>query len=135
MLSFQPLDGPFGVRAEGKALNQLDQHDINLLIKTWQRHPLVLFQQQTPGEAELVEFSRHFGELERFERDGIYRPVNPEILYVSNLTTEDGQRLGNLGSAELAWHTDQSYRERPATGAVFHAILVPEQRERNSSRS
>ena len=46
-------------------------------------------------------------------------------MYVSNLKTEHGERLGGLGSAELDWHTDQSYRETPATGSIFHAIEMP----------
>lgn len=33
---------------------------------------------------------------------------------------ENGTHIGGLGNYEPRWHTDQSYRERPATGAVFH---------------
>jgi taurine dioxygenase len=41
------------------------------------------------------------------------------------LKTEAGERIGGLGSAELNWHTDQSYREVPATGSIFYAIEMP----------
>lgn len=39
---------------------------------------------------------------------------------------EDGGRLGSLSSSELNWHSDQSYRTRPATGSIFYAVEVPE---------
>ena len=33
--------------------------------------------------------------------------------------------IGSRGSGELDWHTDQSYMQEPATGAVLHAIEAP----------
>ncbi|MEM9930476.1 MAG: ATP-binding protein, partial [Bacteroidota bacterium] len=37
---------------------------------------------------------------------------------------EDGSNIGGLGPYELRWHSDQSYRTRPATGAVFYALEI-----------
>ncbi|MCZ6472856.1 MAG: TauD/TfdA family dioxygenase, partial [SAR324 cluster bacterium] len=34
--------------------------------------------------------------------------------------------MGSLSSSELNWHSDQSYRTRPATGVIFYAVEVRE---------
>ncbi|MEC7648718.1 MAG: TauD/TfdA family dioxygenase, partial [Pseudomonadota bacterium] len=48
------------------------------------------------------------------------------IARVSNLQDARDVPIGGLGSGELKWHTDQSYMQEPATGAVLHAIEAPE---------
>ena len=53
-------------------------------------------------------------------------------MYVSNMQTEAGERLGSLSSSELNWHTDQSYQPRPATGSIFYAVEMPEGEGRTS---
>ena len=48
----------------------------------------------------------------------------PDILVISNIM-EQGMPMGNLGAGEAIWHTDMSYRPRPCTIAILHALEVP----------
>jgi taurine dioxygenase len=129
-LDIEPLchaDGQhrFGVEIRGVDIRDADADVLNAIADLWSRQPLVLLRDQLPSEAELMRFSRTFGELEVVVRKDIHSPYHPEVAFVSNLYLENGTNIGGLGNYELRWHTDQSYRERPATGAVFHAIEVP----------
>lgn len=95
------------------------------LKRLWEEHPLLFLRRQVADEAELVAFSRHFGELDILVRDDMLSPVHPEVIYITNLLNENGRPLGGLGSYELSWHTDQIYRERPPTGSIFQAVEIP----------
>jgi taurine dioxygenase len=124
-LNTQPLNDRFGVHIQGVGLCTLDDETLSAIFRVWQIHPLVLFRRQVMTESELVEFARYFGKLHVPEPASAVSHRHEGVMYVSNLKTENGERLGGLGSAELDWHTDQSYRETPATGSIFHAIEMP----------
>ncbi len=115
----------FGVEVGGVDLRDADDQLLELLASIWSDHPLVLIRDQLLDEQTLMRISTTFGELEQVVRKDIHSPYHPEVALVSNLYLEDGTNLGGLGSYELRWHTDQSYRVRPATGAAFYAIEVP----------
>lgn len=107
-------------------LARVDEQTCTAIRETWQRNPLLQLRRQSLTESELVAFSRRFGELEVIVRKDILSRRHPEIAYISNLRDESGRAIGGLGSYDLRWHTDQSYRTKPATGAVFLAVEMPE---------
>ena len=113
----RPLDGPYGLEVPDLDLANLAPGQVAALRDLWRREPLLLLRRQNLTEAELVAFSRHFGELEIIVRKDIHSPRYPEVVYISNLKNEQGVNIGGLGSVDLRWHIDQSYRTRPATGA------------------
>lgn len=124
-LNTQPLHHRFGIQVHDVDLCTLDDDTFDAIFRAWQTHPLVLFRRQIMTERDLVDFARYFGTLHVSDRTNPVSPRLDGVMYVSNLKTEIGERLGGLGSAELDWHTDQSYRETPATGSIFHAIEMP----------
>ncbi|MFK7955403.1 MAG: TauD/TfdA dioxygenase family protein [Lysobacterales bacterium] len=126
----QPLVSPrgechFGLEAMGVALSDPDLNDLQWLRQVWSDSPLMLVRNQLLSEQSLMEFSRFFGDLETVVRTDIHSRHNPEVALVSNLYLEDGSNIGGLGTYELRWHSDQSYRTRPATGAIFFALEIP----------
>ena len=126
----QPLVAPsgdchFGVEVLGVDLTDLGTGDLEWIRQVWSDNPLLLIRWQLLTEHDLMDFSRFFGELEVVVRKDIHSRHNPEIALVSNLYLEDGSNIGGLGTYELRWHSDQSYRTRPATGAVFYALEIP----------
>lgn len=125
MLNTQPLHHRFGIQVHDIDLCTLDDNTFDAIFRAWQTHPLVLFRRQVMTERDLVGFARYFGSLHVPDQASPASPRLEGVMYVSNLKTENGERLGGLGSAELDWHTDQSYREIPATGSIFHAIEMP----------
>lgn len=80
-------------------------------------HLVVFFHDQALSPAQLVAFSKRFGEI------GYYpfvagMPEHPEVVAVVKKADEK-INFGGL------WHTDTSYLERPPMGSVLYAVEVP----------
>ena len=126
-----PLQDNFGLEILDVDLGQIDEETFAAIHRAWQGEPLLLFRRQFITETELVGFSGRFGRLFSVPHYMNARR-HREVMYVSNMKTEAGERLGSLSSSELNWHSDQSYQREPATGAIFHAVEVPEHEGRTS---
>jgi taurine dioxygenase len=102
-------------------------HDstLNELRALWARHPLLVFRRQALSEDELADFSALFGPLERIVRTDWASRVRPEVGVISNLKDGQGKPIGGLGDGEIQWHSDQSYMQNPATGAMLYALELP----------
>ena len=103
-----------------------DWKDYAPLRKCLSNVGLLVFRRQSVNEAELVAFSKMFGEPEIIVRSDWASSIHPEITRISNLRNAANEPIGGLGSGELDWHTDQSYMKEPATGAILHGVEVPE---------
>lgn len=88
---------------------------------------MLVIRGQRLGDADLVAFSRLFGELDppgpnpygkRFHEEF------PELNVISNIV-EDGVPRGSLGAGEAVWHADMTYVENPPKAAVLYAIEIP----------
>jgi taurine dioxygenase len=129
-------DGQIEVSATGDALGaevqnidlrELDDASFLSIHQAWLDHLVLLFRAQYLTDAELIAFSRRFGDLDlapiqetgrRFV-DGL-----PEIYIVSNVLL-NGEPIGSLGSGEAVWHTDMSYLPDPPKASVLYALEVP----------
>jgi taurine dioxygenase len=82
---------------------------------------------QPLSDPQLVALGKSLGELEPPGMSIIGKPYlddYPDILCISNIV-EAGMPKGNLGAGEAIWHTDMSYRDRPVTFAILHALEIP----------
>jgi len=122
----RPLHPGFGLEIQGMDLAHPSGEDMEYVRRLWQDHPLLLVRRQLLTERQLMDFSAAFGKLEQVVRKDIHSRYHPEVTIISNLRDEEGQTLGGLASYDLRWHTDQSYRTRPATGAILYGLEVPE---------
>ena len=125
-LNTRPLGERLALEVLDVDIAQPEPGVVDALRRLWEAHPLLFLRRQSIMEGELVEFSRQFGEPDILVRDDMLSPIHPEVIYVTNLLAESGERLGGLGSYELSWHVDQIYRERPPTGSIFYAVEMPE---------
>src|SRR6516225_7684311 len=120
------LDRSFAREVVGLRLwEQVDDQTINDLRDLWAHHPLLVFRRQALSEDELAGFSALFGPLERIVRTDWASPVRPEVGVISNLKDGQGKPIGGLGDGEIQWHSDQSYMQNPATGAMLYALELP----------
>ena len=88
---------------------------------------MVVVRGQPISDPQLIALGKSFGELEPPGMSPIGKPFIdefPDILVISNIM-EQGMPMGNLGAGEAIWHTDMSYRPRPCTIAILHALEVP----------
>lgn len=121
----EPISGSFACEVHGLALWQpLDDATVSQLAEAWSGQGVLLFRRQSLSEAELVAFSRRFGDPDVIVRTD-WQAATPEVLQISNMKDSTGRSIGGLGAGELGWHTDQSYVADPATGSVLYMVEMP----------
>ena len=126
-ISVTPTGGPLGAVVGNVDLHQIDDALFAAIHRAWVDHQVLLFRGQSMTDADLVAFSRRFGDLDfapvqeagRTSTDGF-----PEIYVVSNVI-ENGVAIGSLGAGEAVWHTDMSYLPAPPKASMLYALEVP----------
>jgi taurine dioxygenase len=116
-----------GAEVVGVDLAALDPVTIATLQQAIREHLVVVVRGQPISDPQLIALGKSFGELEPPGMSPIGKPFIdefPDILVISNIM-EQGMPMGNLGAGEAIWHTDMSYRPRPCTIAILHALEVP----------
>ena len=99
------------------------------ILSAWADHLVLVFPDQPVSDQQHVDVTRHFGEPEVFHQNILKSTTVAEIFRVSN-TDEDGNIMPSSHptmkqlSGARKWHTDSSYREKPAIGSLLHGIEV-----------
>lgn len=102
---------------------------VRAILAAWAEHLVLVFPGQAVSDEQHVAATRFFGEPEVFHQDIIKSKRVREIFRVAN-TDEDGNLMAPAHptmkqlSGARKWHTDSSYRERPAIGSLLHGIEV-----------
>ena len=107
------------------------------LRQAWSDHVVLLFRQQSLSAEAQVAAASIFGKPEvpaaaqYFEKAGLTPPnsLHPNIMLISNLNAEGLPVAENdgLGSGEVVWHSDNSYKAIPPSGSMLYAVEVPPQ--------
>ena len=119
------LQKDFALEVRGVDLSEpLSNELLTELDDLLAQHGVLVFRRQLLGEEDLVRFAGGFGELEKTIYTKGVSPYHPEVIYISNLKYPDGANVGLLGDQELRWHSDQTYRTRPATGSMLYGVEV-----------
>jgi taurine dioxygenase len=116
-----------GAEVTGVDLATLGPVTVATLQQAIREHLVVVVRGQPISDPQLIALGKSFGELEPPGMSPIGKPFIdefPDILVISNVM-EQGMPMGSLGSGEAIWHTDMSYRPRPCTIAILHALEVP----------
>ncbi|HEX2831067.1 MAG TPA: TauD/TfdA family dioxygenase [Burkholderiales bacterium] len=109
-----------------------------LLRKAWADHLVLLWRGQTLPDVSFLEAAAIFGSpkepaARKYQVAGGYKiggkivPLHPHVSLISNLN-EHGEPVmhnGALGSAEVVWHSDNSYVEVPPAGSMLYAVVLP----------
>jgi taurine dioxygenase len=120
-----PIGDSYAHEIQGLDLSKpLDPATLADLQELYARHGVLVIRRQAISEFEFADFCGLFGELERTVRTDWASSGRPEIGLITNLRGGDGKPLGGLADGELEWHSDQSYMQRPATGAGLHASEI-----------
>lgn len=126
-LTIAPLGFAAGAQVSGIDLREpLDAADRLRINEAWLRHLVLIFPGQDLSPEQQIAFSRNFGELDRHESQApsTLHPEHREILVLSNKVV-DGKKSGTHNSGRN-WHTDLSYTNCPAKGAVLHCKEKPQ---------
>jgi taurine dioxygenase len=125
-----PSGAALGADITGVDLSRpLTDEQVAAIVDAWHQHLVLRFRGQSLSDADLIRFSRHFGELDLAPISSSGKreiPEYPEIVVISNVK-EGGRPIGSLGNAEAEWHTDMSYVERPPKMSCLYSLEVPEE--------
>jgi taurine dioxygenase len=116
-----------GAEVRGLDLRHLSDDQFAGLRKAWLDNLVLLVRDQSLSDAELIAFSRRFGDLDLApiqETGRRFVEGLPELYVVSNVV-EAGVPIGSLGNGEAVWHTDMSYVEVPPQASALYALEVP----------
>ena len=108
-------------------MRAIDDTAFAAIYRAWLDHQVLLLRNQHLSDADLIAFSRRFGELDQAPvQENGRRSVegHPEIYIVSNVV-ENGVAIGSLGSGEAVWHTDMSYLATPPDASMLYSLEVP----------
>jgi taurine dioxygenase len=126
-ISVLPSGKACGAEVRGIDLLNLDNASVGALEQALYDHLVVVIRRQPLTDPQLIALGKQLGELEPPGMSIIGKPYideYPDILVISNIV-EEGLPKGNLGAGEAIWHTDMSYRERPVSYAILHALELP----------
>jgi taurine dioxygenase len=116
-----------GAEVRGIDLRTLDDRQFADLHRAWLDNLVLLVRDQSLSDADLIAFSRRFGDLDLApiqETGRRFVEGLPELYVVSNVV-EGGVPIGSLGNGEAVWHTDMSYVEVPPQASALYALEVP----------
>jgi taurine dioxygenase len=122
-----PTGGGLGADIRGVDLRRLGDEAFAAIRRAWLDNLVLRFRDQVLTDAELIDFSRRFGELDLApiqETGRRFVEGLPELYIVSNVL-KDGEPIGSLGNGEAVWHTDMSYLPDPPMASVLFALEVP----------
>ncbi len=126
-VTVNPLAPALGAEVSCGDVRVLDASSFDAVYQALLDHLVIRIRGQTLTDPELIAFGRRLGELDcaPLAKTGRERArTHPEIVVVSNVT-ENGQAIGVLRDAEVVWHSDNSYRERPLSYSALYALEVP----------
>jgi len=126
-LQVQPLGGALGARVTGADIaGGLGDADFRVIRQALLDHHVVAVPDQRLSAADLVAFSRRFGDLEPHLLGAYHHPELPEVLMLSNATGADGKPKGIATPPDPEYHSDLSYRPRPTWVTLLFALQVPD---------
>ncbi|WP_052215738.1 TauD/TfdA dioxygenase family protein [Sphingomonas sp. ERG5] len=119
------LHARFGVEISGVDLRSVSDDDVLELRRVLASYGLLLFPDQQLAEAEYEHFARRIGngQLELSARRISHGTENPHVSQLTNLVTEKGEARGFGGQGTDFWHSDQEFREHPASLASLYCRL------------
>jgi taurine dioxygenase len=127
-LKIERLDGGFGAQISGihVADAQRDVELVAALETAFLDHHVVAIRGQELAVSDVVAVSRCFGQLEPHVLDRYHHPDTPLVLVLSNRVDASGRAMG-LKDAGSFWHSDVSFKERPARATLLYALEVPDE--------
>jgi taurine dioxygenase len=125
MTEIRPLTSRFGAELVGLNLRHMTEAQRDMLRAALARFGLLLFRDQALDDADLYRFSCAMGDgrLEASARSVSHAARLREVAYLTNLKLEDGSPFGFGGNTTDYWHSDQEFREHPATLATLYCLI------------
>jgi len=126
-VAVRPLAPALGAEVSCGDLRMLDDNAFAAVYRALLDHLVIRVRGQSLSDPELIAFGKRLGTLDfaPLAKTGNERARSyPEIIVISNVT-ENGEAIGVLRDAEVVWHSDNSYRDRPLSYSALYSLEVP----------
>ncbi len=127
-----PLSPALGAEITGVDTTNISDNEFSRLRQAWNdAGGLLVIRDQQLEPDQQVAFARRFGPLfgedDQFQESVLKNllPGQPALYRVSNKRDKSGQALGRA-RAGTYWHSDVSFRRRPAQASLLYGIEVPD---------
>ncbi len=115
-IKVEPVGATIGAEITGVDLANVDDATFEEIRRAWLEYKVVFFRNQNISATEQMTFAERFGELEEHP----FLDANEDHEQVVRFEKGEDQ----VGYENL-WHSDVSWRERPALASVLRSIEVP----------
>lgn len=121
-----PMTPHLGAEVRGIDLaDTLDEAAFARILEFLHRHCVIFFRDQNLTPEQLAAFSARFGELDVHHMTEHVFPHLPQVRVLSNVK-KDGKVMG-ITKGGMHWHSDLSYKPRPALVTLLYALECPPQ--------
>ena len=124
------LAAPFGAIVRGLAFSDDTSPETVAEVEQaiGQYQVLVFRGHKPPTDAQLAEFTGHFGvrNVKTSRQMEFTRKGFPEIVLISNVI-ENGKPIGTIGNQPLHWHADLAHSHQNVRFGFLDAVEVPEE--------
>ncbi|WP_081613213.1 TauD/TfdA dioxygenase family protein [Xanthomonas sp. SHU 199] len=123
-----PLPGQarYGKELRHYNIKSASDQDIVELRKLLATHGLLIFRDQVLEDHHLIHFSRRLGSGKIEAPPKAFNSPSDSIAYLTNLKKPDGAALGFAADSTDVWHSDQEFREAPASIAMLYCLIPTE---------
>jgi alpha-ketoglutarate-dependent taurine dioxygenase len=123
-----PLPGQprYGKELRNVDIRSLTDEDILQVRRLLAAHGLLVFRDQILEDRHLVEFSQRFGSGKIEPPPKAFNAPSEYIAYLTNLKKPDGSNLGFGADTTDVWHSDQEFKETPASLALLYCLIPTE---------
>lgn len=118
----------YGVELVETDVKRVSGQDVINIRQLLARHGLILIRNQILHDNDLTNFSRLFGSgmIEPSARRISHGYIERHVAYLTNLRNPDGSPFGFAGGTTDFWHSDQEFREKPASIGVLYCLIPSE---------
>ena len=120
----------FGAEILDFDLTQIDQDMAEVILSAVHEHALLLLRRQSLHDDDIYRLSAALGPVEEppAAKDN-HSPGFKSVIYLANINSLDGMLIrGNfVDHTDGGWHTDQAYRQNPATLSTLFCVIAPEE--------
>lgn len=118
----------YGVELVEVDLKRVSGQDVVNVRQLLAKQGLILIRNQVLHDNDLIKFSRLFGSgmIEPSARRISHGHIERHVAYLTNLRNPDGSPFGFAEDTTDFWHSDQEFREKPASIGVLYCLIPSE---------
>jgi taurine dioxygenase len=117
-IQIRPITPTIGAEIIGVDLSRLDDASFTAIHRALLDHLVIVLRDQHLSPENHLAFARRFGDLEPPHPVFAHLPEHPQVSVF--------ETKGDKGVYNDEWHTDVTFRPRPALGSILYARVIPE---------